>query len=203
MATRILALLVLTLSLSGCLFAATTAGVEGASVASQERSVSDASSDLRIRMDADDKLFKYNVDLFRAVDITVTEGRVLLTGNVAKPENRVKASELVWQVPGVREVTNNLEVRNDTGVGNYAKDTWIITKLRTQLIWAKEVISINYTIDCVNQVVYLTGIAQDQTELDRVIKLAQETDGVKNVVSYVRLKNDLPNPFPPEKPTTP
>ncbi len=202
MATRILALLVLTFSLSGCLVA-TTAGVEGASVASQERSVSDASSDARIRLNIDDRLFKQNVDLFRAVDTTVTEGRVLLTGNVAEPEDRVKASELVWQVPGVRQLMNNLEVRNDTGAGNYAKDSWIIAKLRTQLIWAKNVISINYTIDCVNRAVYLMGIAQDQMELDRVIKLARETDGVKDVISYVRLKNDLPSPFPVEKSTTP
>jgi osmotically-inducible protein OsmY len=54
----------------------------------------------------------------------------------------------------------------------------------------------------VDGVVYLMGIAQDQAELDRVRDLARHTSGVKDVVSYVRLKSDLPNPIIPAKPAT-
>jgi osmotically-inducible protein OsmY len=202
MATRIFGLLILAAMLTGCVTLAASAATETAYVGSQERSISDAGSDGRIQMLVDDKLFKYQVDLFRAVDTTVVEGRVLLTGNVPKPEDRVKATELTWEVPGVKAVMNELQVRDDTGMGNYARDSWILAKLRTQLVFAKGVVSINYNTDCVDGVVYLMGIAQDQAELDRVRDLARHTSGVKDVVSYVRLKSDLPNPIIPAKPAT-
>ncbi len=202
MATRILNLLATGLVLSGCVTAATSAITETATIGAQERSLSEAGSDARIRMLLGDKLFKYKVDLFRDVDTSITEGRVLMTGNVPTALDRVKATELAWQVPGVRQVMNELQVRSDTGVGNYTRDSWIIAKLRTQLIWAKNVVSINYNIDCVDRIVYLTGIAQDQFELDRVKDLARHTQGVKNVVSYVRLKDELPAPLVPLRPTT-
>ncbi len=162
MATRIFNLLATGLVLSGCVTAATSAITETATIGAQERSLSEAGSDARIRMLLDDKLFKYKVDLFRDVDTSITEGRVLMTGNVPTALDRVKATELAWQVPGVRQVMNELQVRSDTGVGNYTRDSWIIAKLRTQLIWAKNVVSINYNIDCVDRIVYLTGIAQDE-----------------------------------------
>lgn len=203
MATRFFFLILFPAILSGCVTVAATAVTETAYVSAQERSVSDASSDSRIRLMLSDKLFQQHVDLFRAVDVTVTEGRVLLTGNVPTPQDRVKAVELAWQVPGVKQVMNELQVRSDTGAGNYARDSWIIAKLRTQMIWEKDVVSINYNIDSVNQVVYLMGIAQDQAELDRVRNLARNTSGVKDVVSYVRLKSDLPNPLVTNRSTNP
>jgi len=86
-------------------------------------------------------------------------------------------------------------VHDGTGVGGYAKDSWIIAKLRARMMFEKRVLSINYNIDCVNGVVYLMGIAQDQDELNRVMHLARNISGVQNVISYVRLKFDFPHPM--------
>ena len=202
MTTRILTAVFCIAFLSGCVAAATTAAVGTGSLVAQERSVSDAGSDARIRLLASDKLFKYSTSLFGNVDITVNEGRILLTGNVPHADDRVKAVQLVWEVPGVKQVANEIQLHDGTGVGGYAKDSWIIAKMRTQMIWAKDVVSINYTIDCVNGMVYLMGIAQDQAELDRVIALAKNTSGVQDVISYVRLKSNLPNPIQQPVPQT-
>ncbi len=121
MATRIFGLLILSLALAGCITAATGAATETVYVGAQERSVSDAGSDGRIQMLLDDKLFKYQVDLFRAVDTTVVEGRVLMTGNVPKPEDRVKATELAWEVPGVRQVMNETNFTFGNIISRYFK----------------------------------------------------------------------------------
>lgn len=202
MATRVLISFLSLAFLSGCVLAATTAAVQTGTVMAQERSVSDAGSDARIHLLASDKLFKESTALFGNVDISVVEGRVVLTGNVPHAEDRVKAVRLVWEVPGVRQVTDELQIHDGTGVSGYAKDSWIIAKMRTQMILAKDVMSINYTMDCVNGTVYLMGVAQDQGELDRVINLARNTSGVKDVISYVRIKTDLPDPQvpPPRNP---
>ena len=50
--------------------------------------------------------------------------------------------------------------------------------------------SINYSMDTVNQAVYLMGVAKDGSELERVIGHAKNIDYVRRVVSYVRLKDD-------------
>ena len=49
--------------------------------------------------------------------------------------------------------------------------------------------SLNYSIEVVNGVVYLIGIAQNQKELDAVIEISKKTYGVTSVISYVRLKD--------------
>ncbi|HCM83886.1 MAG TPA: BON domain-containing protein [Alphaproteobacteria bacterium] len=201
MAKQILTTVILisALALGGCVTVATTGVVEGAKIASEERSINSASSDARIQLRINDKLLKHSTSLFTNVDLTVTEGRVLLTGNVPKAADRVKAVELVWQVPGVKQVMNELQVKEGGGVSGYASDTWLITKLRSQMILAKDIISINYNLDVVNGVVYMMGIAQDQAELDRVKNLVRNTSGVKDLVSYVRLKSNLPNPATAKK----
>jgi osmotically-inducible protein OsmY len=58
------------------------------------------------------------------------------------------------------------------------------------MILEKGVRSINYSVITVNQVVYLMGIAQDQTELGKVTHIASTTNYVQRVVSYVKLKDD-------------
>ena len=50
--------------------------------------------------------------------------------------------------------------------------------------------NINYTIETVNRIVYLMGIAQDQAEIDRVTTHARQVRYVRRVVSHVQLKND-------------
>ncbi len=45
-------------------------------------------------------------------------------------------------------------------------------------------------IEAVNGAVYLMGVAQDQGELDRVVAHAKDLAYVRQVVNYVRLKDD-------------
>jgi len=62
--------------------------------------------------------------------------------------------------------------------------------LRTQLMFDGGVKNINYTIEVEGGVVYLFGIAQDQTELDRVIAAARDISDVKKIINHVVLKDD-------------
>src|SRR5690606_5857668 len=61
------------------------------------------------------------------------------------------------------------------------------TKLRTALTFDSEVQSVNYSIDTVEGIVYLLGVAQNQAELNRVTEVARTISDVKQVVSYVRI----------------
>ncbi len=177
---------------TGCtpLGIAVGAGATVGTAASREGGIGQTWTDTRIQAYINDAWFRHDTDMFRKLDLTVREGRVLITGQVQKPENRVDAVRLAWQAPGVRQVINEIRVENSDGISGYARDSWISTQLRTKMIFDREIQSINYSFDCVGATVYLMGVARDQEELDRVISHARGIAYVKEVVSYVRLRTE-------------
>ena len=165
----------------------------GASVgvaAVQERSIGDAIDDNVINVEINHFLLQESQDLFRQVALDVVEGRVLLTGSVPFPEHRVDAARLAWQADGVREVINEIQVTDRSGVIDFARDAWITTQLSAKLLRDREISDINYNIETVNSVIYLIGIAQHDRELERVTGHARTIAGVRKVISHVRLKDD-------------
>jgi hypothetical protein len=106
---------------------------------------------------------------------------------VQKPEHRVDAVRLAWQPGGVRQVINEIKVTGSDGIKGWARDNWIAGRLRTAILFDKNIQSVNYTIECVQGVVYLIGIAQNQSELNKVSIHARNIPYVKQVVTYVKL----------------
>jgi osmotically-inducible protein OsmY len=179
------------LCLSGCATLLIGAGTETAVVAAQERSVGNAVDDTGILLSIKTLYAKHDAkDLLANVEVKSVEGRVLLTGNVDKVDSQIEAVRLAWQVSGVKEVINEIQINDQSGIWNYTKDVWISSQVRTRLLFGKKIKSINYSVITVNQVVYLMGVAQDQDELDRATNVASTTSYVQRVVSYVRLKDD-------------
>ncbi|MEQ9606035.1 MAG: BON domain-containing protein [Kiloniellaceae bacterium] len=177
---------------AGCspIGAAAGVGAVSATAAQSEKGFRRSVADTEIRIAINDLWFKADEEMFRKVNLQVQEGRVLLTGNVPLPEQRVEAVRLAWQAPGVREVINEIEVNDTSGLTDLARDTWISTQLKTDLLFDQEVSSIDYSIETVNQVIYLMGVARSQAELDRVIGHAKDISYVRRVVSYVLLRDD-------------
>jgi osmotically-inducible protein OsmY len=174
-------------SLSSCAGVIAGVGATIGTAAVQEGGLSRAASDARIQADINERWFSYDVNMFAKLDLTVNQGRVLITGVVQDPEHRVQAVRLAWQPTGVVQVINEIKVAESEGLIGFAKDAWISGKIRASLIMDKDVESINYSIDTVQGSVYLMGFAQDQGELNHVIEIARTTGGVKRVVSYVKL----------------
>lgn len=166
--------------------AAATAGT----AAAQERGFRGAVDDTKIAAQINHLLFQHDHVLFSKVNIEVHEGRVLLTGNVPTPEARVDAVRLAWQAAGVRELLNEIQVTDQAGVIDYGRDVMIANELRGRLLFDKQIRNINYSVETVNGVVYLMGIAHDQQELDRVLGHARNIEYVRRVVNYVLLRDD-------------
>ena len=165
--------------------AVTTGGV----AVTQERSLGDAVDDAAIETRISYELYtnEVNKDLFVEVDLESVEGRVLLTGSVNSPEDRIEAVRLAWQAQGVKEVINEIQVTDEGGLKNYSRDVWITTRLRAKLLLDKIIRGVNYNVDTVNGIVYLIGIAQDDAELARVTQIARTIAHVKKVISHVRV----------------
>ena len=175
-------------TLQGCAGAAMGGAAVVGVAAAQERTIGAAVDDALIRTELNHYFFQKDIELFRAVSFDVVEGRVLLTGGVPKPEDRVEAVRLAWQAEGVNEVMNEIQVTDRGGLVDYARDTWISAQLKTKLLLDKDIRAINYNIETVNGVVYMIGIAQGQAELERAANHARTIPYVRKVVSHVRLK---------------
>ena len=195
-AVRALAALTLLTAMAACSPAGVVvgAGATAGTAAAQERDMGDAADDAWIKGQINYAWAEHDLAMFRKLTTSVVEGRVLLTGAVRYPETRIQAVRLTWQVDGVREVNNEIQIEDESGVVDDLRDFWITVSLRRKLLFDAQVNSLNYNIDTVNGIVYLTGVAQDEAELARVRGHARTLGRVRNIVSYVRLREPPPSP---------
>ncbi len=168
------------------------AGANAGTAAVQERTMADAADDAWIKGQINYLWAEHDLAMFRKLNTSVVEGKVLVTGGVRYPETRIQAIRIAWRVEGVREVIDEIQIEDTSGVVDGLRDFWITASLRKKLLFDAHVRSINYNIDTVNGVVYLTGIAYDEAELARVRGHARTVSRVRNIVSYVRLRDDAP-----------
>lgn len=166
---------------------ATGAAAGVGTAASKEGGIGGAVTDASIKGKINELWFQYNLEMFSKLSTTVNQGRVLLTGVVQNPEDRVQAVRLVWQVNGVKQVMNEIRVADSEGLPGFVRDNWITTRLRTAITFEKNIQSLNYSIDTVQGVVYLMGVAMSAPELEKVQQLARTIPNVKQVVSYVKM----------------
>lgn len=156
----------------------------------QERSTKDALDDTAMEVDLRARLLGTSASLFADVSVDVVEGRIVLTGSVPEPIDKVTATELAWETMGVRSVADELTVALDAGAIAYAEDAVISNTLRLTLLGDAEVASVNYNVTTVSKVVHVTGLARSPAELSRVLAHAAGVDGVERVVSHVLTIDD-------------
>jgi len=185
--------LLLMLSASSCspVSLALGAGAVVGSAAMQEGGIEVAAEDTAIKVSIIDSWVREDFDIFRNLDLTVKEGRVLITGSVQSPDMRVEAVRLVWKAKGVKQVLNEIMVDEEPmGIISMVSDKVISGSLKTRIMFDKEINSLNYSVDTNKGNIYLMGVARSQEELDKVIDYARKTKNVQNVVNYVRLRQE-------------
>jgi len=176
--------------LSGCTLPGTLIGVGATAgiAAAEERGVETSIDDFKIDLEIKRRLIDEDDALVTMISTEVHDGRVLLTGIVDTPENRIFANRVAWETTGVNEVINELRVAGDGSIMQASKDIFISTELRARIMGDRDVKAINYSIETVRGTVYLLGIAQSSDELTRVVNHARNVSGVRNIIPYVRIK---------------
>ncbi|MEO1250217.1 MAG: BON domain-containing protein [Pseudomonadota bacterium] len=188
---RILAISVFGLAvLSGCSPAGVAIGAaSGAAVAvAREKPVGDQLDDLGIDLAIQRAWIEADPNIFLKIDAYVNNGNVLLTGVTEGPKIRVEAARLAWEQEGVKSLVNEIQVAGGGGVAGFGRDAWISTQLLSRMTFDTSIRAVNYTVDTVEGVIYLMGIAQSEDERDRVIRHARQIPYVRQVSDYTRLK---------------
>ena len=145
-------------TLSACATAVAGAGVAAVAAGTTEKGLGTSVSDGVIRVKINDAFIGTNADLFTNVSISVNDGSVLLTGNVNTPEDKIEATQLVWQVRGVIEVLNEISVKDTSSIKDIAKDLAAAAQLRAKLIADQNISSINFSVDVVNGTVFFLAL---------------------------------------------
>ena len=159
-------------------------------VAKEERTLGEFIDDTLIKTQIKNLYFDTNENIFFNVDVEVTQGRVLLTGTLDNSDLRIEATRMAWGINGVQTVINELQISSDDSILNFADDLVISTKIKAKLLINSELPYLNYTVETVNGIVYLIGIARSEGERQAVIDLSNEIYGVVDVIDYIEIKSD-------------
>ena len=85
-------------------------------VAEGDKSLGTVVDDATIKLNISRKFLSSENSLFINIDTSVIEGMVLLTGIVKNQEIRIEAVKIVWEVGGVKEVINEIEIGDKTTI---------------------------------------------------------------------------------------
>ena len=165
-----------------------TGGSTAMVVAEGDRSLGAVVDDATIKINVAAKFLNAGNNFFVDINTTVLEGRVLLTGLVDTQEVRIEAVRLVWEVEGVQEVVNEIEIGNRNTLKDYANDLWINTQARGVAAKTIGLRSVAYNFETINGKIYVAGITTNSEQMETMIEALKTIKGVKEIINYVIVK---------------
>lgn len=152
---------------------------------------------VKTKLAADDTVKAYQID------VDTRDHVVTLTGEVQTSVAKDQALKLARETDGVRDVVDQLKVAETaptTGMierggeaagtaGGIMTDAAITSAVKSKLLGDTSVGGLNINVDTNDGVVTLSGRVSTQAEADQAAKLARETQGVKNVVTKLRISS--------------
>jgi osmotically-inducible protein OsmY len=172
--------------LSGCGLAVVGGvGTVGMS-AVEHRGITGVASDQYLRMAVDNEIADKLSDS-PDIDVTVYNGRVLLTGIASSQKAKVRAVQVAKGVSGVKEVIDGMNVEGEDGLSEYTRDAWMTAKLKGTLYTDEDVMAPNYQVTTFDKIIYIFGTAYSKEEMKRVIEYAYDITGVKKVVNLIEV----------------
>ena len=109
------------------------------------------------------------------------DGVVTLTGTVTKASDKSLAQDTVASLPGVISVDNQLVFSSAQPAEH--SDTWIGLKVKTALLFHRNVSATGTTVEVKDGVVILTGEAGNLAQKELTTEYARDIDNVKAVVN--------------------
>ena len=157
-------------------------------VAEGDRSLGTVVDDATIKVNISAKFLDAGNNLFININTTVLEGRVLLTGLVNNQEERIEAIRLVWEVEGITEIINEIEIGNRESIKDYANDLWINTQAKGLAAKTIGLRSVGYNFETIKGKIYVAGITSRPNQLEELVNALKTIKGVKEIINYVIIK---------------
>lgn len=188
LAIKLLAVMLISSFLSGCGVLAVGGVVAGASVMADRRTPAVQAIDKGIELEAGNALVKrYGDDAH--INVTSFNQKVLLTGEAKDADIKGQAGAYVKAMKNARSVFNELVIGPNSTYTARANDTFLESKIKTQMIFTDKLPSNSMVIVAEGSSVYLMGILT-QNEAAIAKKVTSNIDGVKDVYAYFDIISD-------------
>lgn len=181
---------IIILFLQSCAPIVSTVGMVSLGAASKEKGFGTSINDNLIKTKISNLIYKYNEDLIANTKVFVNNGSVLFTGKLKSPNDKIEFTKLAWNIRGVKEVNNEIQVTDTSHIKNIARDIASLGEIRARIISDKSINSINFSIDVVNDKAYISGVASNELEMKLVKNHASSARFVTEVYSYIILSKD-------------
>jgi osmotically-inducible protein OsmY len=168
--------------LSACAVVAVGGVTAGATIATDRRTAAVQAIDKGIGLEAENALAKRFGDNAH-INVTSFNQKVLLTGEVKDADIKGEAGSYVKAMKNARSVFNELVIGPNSSYTTRANDSYLESKIKTQMIFTDQLPSNSMTIVAEGGSVYLMGILT-QNEANIAKKVASNTNGVKDVYVY-------------------
>ncbi len=188
---NLLAIILLSFSLQGCIFVAgAAAGAACVGAVYDHRKIEQIMQDQTITNQLSDK-YKKDSELGSDddhIDVTTFNQVVLLTGQTTDADLRTRAENMARSTDGVKRVYNQIAVKGPTSSLTRASDTWITTKIKTQMLATNGLKSSTIKVVTENGTVYLMGIVSHE-QADIAVDIARQVSGVQRVVKIFQYRD--------------
>ena len=179
---KLFAAILISSFLSGCGVLAVGGVVAGASVMADRRTPAVQAIDKGIELEAGNALAKRYGDNAH-INVTSFNQKVLLTGEAKDADIKGQAGAYVKAMKNVRSVFNELTIGPNSTYTARANDSFLESKIKTQMIFTDKLPSNSMAIVAEGASVYLMGILT-QNEAAIAKKVASNADGLKDVYAY-------------------
>ncbi|MBP9722032.1 MAG: BON domain-containing protein [Gammaproteobacteria bacterium] len=132
------------------------------------------------------------------VSITSYNERVLITGQASNNSIKSQIESVVKSIPKVKNVYNEVIVANKNNLKKSSYDSWITTKVKTNLASDLRINPLDIKVTTNNKVVYLMGLVSPQ-ESEIATNIVRKVYGVEKVV---KLFEYIPENYSPDSPRT-
>ena len=168
--------------LQGCAGVFIAGAATTASVANDRRTVGSVLDDQSIELKAANAIAsRKDMDKASRISATSVNGKVLLVGQTPYSQYSRDAEKLVAKISGVRQVYNELRIRKPIGFGDQSNDSWITSKIKSNMLTTEGIDSTHFKVVTENGEVFLMGLVT-RSEADKAVDLARHVAGVKKVI---------------------
>ncbi|MHC5207552.1 BON domain-containing protein [Pseudomonas chlororaphis] len=175
--------LTLALSISGCSSVITATRESPIEDDRGTRTFGSKIDDSLIQTKVEVNVAKASPDLDRNSHIVVTSfnGIVLLAGQTPRADLKTLAEQAASAVQRVKKVHNELQVLPPSSLLARQNDTWLTTKIKTQMLTDASIPGSRIKVVTENGIVYLMGLLTQQ-EATQATNLVQGVSGVQKIV---------------------
>lgn len=171
------------LMLQGCVAAVIGSAAVATKTATDPRTVGTQVDDGTLELRVSNALAKDDQIKKEAhIVATAYQGKVLLTGQAPSADVANRAKQIAVGVDGATEVYNEIRTSEKASFGTASSDTWITTKVRSNLLSSDQVKSSNVKVTTENGEVFLLGLVTT-AEAKAAADIASRVSGVKHVTT--------------------